>query len=204
MKNKKLLLGFFFASLLLGCFLQREKFDVVRKTPKLKYETPPGCVWLHDNVFMDKTEITNIDYLEFIYWTKRMQLEKLNSILPDTLVWRDSLSYNEPYVFYYLRHPAYYNYPVVGVSYEQAVAFCEWRSDRVNEWLYVQSHGGNRHWFDDTAAFATCPKIMHFRLPTKKEWEFASAANLPYAYFPLGYECIVDKNHLPVSNTLEN
>uniref|UniRef100_UPI001EF7E9DA hypothetical protein n=1 Tax=Serratia marcescens TaxID=615 RepID=UPI001EF7E9DA len=52
---------------------------------------------------------------------------------PDTLVWRDQLSFNEPYVEYYFRHPSYNNYPVVGVSWKQATDFCIWRTDRVNE-----------------------------------------------------------------------
>jgi sulfatase modifying factor 1 len=53
--------------------------------------------------------------------------------LPDTLVWRDELAYNEPYVEYYYRHPSFDNYPVVGVSWLQANDFAKWRSDRVNE-----------------------------------------------------------------------
>ena len=53
--------------------------------------------------------------------------------LPDTLVWRSELAYNEPLVEYYFRHPAYNYYPVVGVSWKQANDFCLWRSDRVNE-----------------------------------------------------------------------
>jgi formylglycine-generating enzyme len=49
------------------------------------------------------------------------------------LVWRSELSYNEPYVEYYFRHPAYNYYPVVGVSWKQAKDFCVWRTDRVNQ-----------------------------------------------------------------------
>ena len=52
--------------------------------------------------------------------------------LPDTASWRNKLAYNELMVNYYLRHPAYRDYPVVGVSWLQA-NILKWRSDRVNE-----------------------------------------------------------------------
>jgi gliding motility-associated lipoprotein GldJ len=55
------------------------------------------------------------------------------SALPDTLVWRDVLGNNELLTENYLRHPAYADYPVVGVSWLQANQYCKWRSDRVNE-----------------------------------------------------------------------
>jgi len=58
--------------------------------------------------------------------------------LPDTLVWREKLAYNEPYTEYYLRHPSYRDYPVVGVSWLQANDFCAWRTDRVNEWILIR------------------------------------------------------------------
>jgi gliding motility-associated lipoprotein GldJ len=51
------------------------------------------------------------------------------------LVWRRPLAYNEPYVENYLRHPAYSDYPVVGVNWIQASNFCKWRTDRVNEFI---------------------------------------------------------------------
>ena len=55
--------------------------------------------------------------------------------LPDTLVWRNQLGYVEELTTNYLRHPAYAEYPVVGVNWLQAVQFAEWRTDRVNEFL---------------------------------------------------------------------
>ncbi len=57
--------------------------------------------------------------------------------MPDTLVWREELAYNEPYVETYFRHPAYDNYPVVGVNWLQANEYCKWRTDRVNEMILV-------------------------------------------------------------------
>ena len=58
--------------------------------------------------------------------------------LPDTLSWREKLGFNEKYVEYYLRHPAYRDYPVVGVSWQQASEFCKWRTDRVNEFILIR------------------------------------------------------------------
>ena len=50
---------------------------------------------------------------------------------------REELAYNEPYISNYLRHPAYGNYPVVGVSWKQVDAYAKWRTDRVNEKILI-------------------------------------------------------------------
>lgn len=90
--------------------------------------------------YMDEHEVRNIDWLEYLSWLKRVYVsypEVYQKALPDTLVWRDQLSYNEPLVTNYLRFPAYAEYPVVGVSWEQATEYCVWRTDRVNEQLLI-------------------------------------------------------------------
>lgn len=139
-----------------------------QKVPYLEQETGPGLIFIEggsftmgakeemlDNTwnnisrrvtvssfYMDETEVTNIYWLEYLYWLKRVYgadyPEIYSKALPDTLVWRQKLSYNEPYVNYYLRHPAYNDYPVVGVSWLQANDFCAWRSDRVNEAILIR------------------------------------------------------------------
>lgn len=92
--------------------------------------------------YMDLTEVRNLDYLEYIHWTARVFgsdfADVVKKALPDTLVWRDRMAYNDPYVEYYLRHPAYRDYPVVGVNWLQASDFCSWRTDRVNEYILVR------------------------------------------------------------------
>lgn len=91
--------------------------------------------------YMDETEVTNAMYLEYLDWIKRVYPptdDKYRAIyhgaLPDTLVWRNRLGQNEVMTENYLRHPSYGEYPVVGVSWIQAVEFANWRSDRVNEY----------------------------------------------------------------------
>jgi gliding motility-associated lipoprotein GldJ len=90
---------------------------------------------------MDETEVRNVDYREYLYWISRVFVdypEVYRKALPDTLVWRRKLAYNEPYVEYYFRHPAYAEYPVVGVNWLQANDYCQWRTDRVNENLLIE------------------------------------------------------------------
>jgi gliding motility-associated lipoprotein GldJ len=91
--------------------------------------------------YMDQTEITNFHWLEYLYWIRR-SYETFPTVyknaLPDTLCWRSPLGFNEKYVDYYLRHPAYRDYPVVGVSWLQASDFCKWRTDRVNEYILIR------------------------------------------------------------------
>ncbi len=92
--------------------------------------------------YIDESEITNLHWREYLYWLRRIYgadyPEVYKKALPDTLVWRSKLAYNEPYVDYYLRHPAYMDYPVVGVNWLQASDYCVWRTDRVNESLLIR------------------------------------------------------------------
>ena len=97
--------------------------------------------------YMDETEVTNMMYLQYLDWIKRVYPPDnpdyrsiYNGAVPDTLVWRNRLGYSEVMVENYLRHPAYRNYPVVGVSWMQAVEFANWRSDRVAE-MGLQEEG---------------------------------------------------------------
>ncbi len=92
--------------------------------------------------YMDETEVANIDYREYLEWLDRVYgaqyPEVIAKALPDTLVWREELSYNEPFVENYFRHPSYDDYPVVGVNWLQANEYCKWRTDRVNEMILIE------------------------------------------------------------------
>ena len=97
--------------------------------------------------YMDETEVTNLMYSEYLDWLKKLfpPTEEnykyiYNGAIPDTLVWRNRLGYNEVMTNNYLRHPAFADYPVVGVTWLQAVEFSNWRTDRVNE-LILEKEG---------------------------------------------------------------
>ena len=91
--------------------------------------------------YMDETEVTNQSYREYVYWMKRAYgeeyPERVRAIYPDTNCWRDKLAWREGFVDYYFQSPIYDQYPVVGVTWEQASKYCIWRTDRVNEKILV-------------------------------------------------------------------
>ena len=101
-----------------------------------EYHSIPRRVTV-SSFYMDETEVANVHYREYIFWLNKTFgasfPEMVEKAKPDTLCWLDELTYNEPYVEYYFQHPAYNDYPVVGVTWLQAREYCKWRSDRVNE-----------------------------------------------------------------------
>jgi gliding motility-associated lipoprotein GldJ len=103
-----------------------------------------------NSFFIDKTEVANVHYREYLYWLENVFSDPeyaavIDGAKPDTLVWRSELAYNEPYVEYYFRHPSYNYYPVVGVTWRQAHDYCIWRTDRVNEMELVKGGYQNKN-----------------------------------------------------------
>jgi sulfatase modifying factor 1 len=108
---------------------------------------------------------------QFIDRTPFIKKEEIQ-IYPDTTVWiKDfTYSYNEPMHNDYFSHPAYQDYPVVGVSWSQAVAFCNWRTNFKNG--YQRDKGK--------------PNVSRFRLPNEAEWEYAARGGIPSGTYPWG------------------
>lgn len=93
--------------------------------------------------YMDKYEITNLNWNEYLHWLEmvfgEVAPELVDKARPDQTVWRDELAYNDPYEVNYFTHPAFSFYPIVGISWTQAMAYCQWRTDRVNEMALVNA-----------------------------------------------------------------
>ena len=128
--------------------------------------------------YMDEAEVTNLEYLFYLQYLERVyppsddNYRKIyQASLPDTLVWRNALGFNEVLAESYLRHPSYSDYPVVGVSWNQANDYCKWRTDRVNEKILMDKgvlkslfdldsvtvEGKNRF---DTGTYLANPKLL--------------------------------------------
>ena len=112
-------------------------------------------------------------------------VEETINIFPDTLVWVRDFTYgfNEPLADYFW-HPAYDNYPVVGVTWSQAKAFNAWRTQLMNNWR-------NRNGQSD---------VQRFRLPTEAEWEYAARGGLELSPFPWGGPYMRNAQGCPLAN----
>ncbi len=146
--------------------------------------------------FIDETEVANVHYREYLYWLDNTFSGDTNIVtkaLPDTLVWRQELAYNEPYVEYYFRYPSYNYYPVVGVNWQQAHDFCIWRTDRVNELNLIKKgylkkdaakkemKGGGAEGSFNTEAYLVNPELVQMAKSKPKKTDLKDVNGKPRA-----------------------
>lgn len=156
MKNILAIISIFFLQFL---FTQEAKFELVNCKP-IK----------GDYLWAAQTEVTNFQYLEFLKAQKKSG--NYNEMLPDTNCWKKNLN-GDSYAKYYFSHPAYHDYPVVGLSKIQAEEFCKWLTKRLN--TFYQANG--KHPVDS----------LIVRLPTEEEWMLAARAGNKNSEYPWEY-----------------
>ncbi len=164
-----------------------EKLDAMIVTPDNRIfgqkELDPTKIIYHSEVFdfkeAAKRENAGQPRGKFIVKTD-------TQVYPDSLCWvRDfAYSYNEPMAKQYFSHPAFGNYPVVGISWKQATAFCEWRTHYLNSYLI-----GKKRTTESP-----------FRLPTEAQWEFAARGGRSQAPYPWGAPYLRNKKGCLLAN----
>jgi hypothetical protein len=132
---KKIILFYLAIIFLISCKTSKNQVNLNT------FENPPGTLKIADNLYFDQTEIRNIDYLEFLHWTKTVygiQSIEYTSIYPDTSLWSQLNENYRTLDTNYLTHPIFRKLSVLGVSNQQAVKFAAWRSDRVMEFMLIR------------------------------------------------------------------
>lgn len=143
--------------------LPRNKFDVATS----RY--PEGASVRVDTFWVDENDgILDSTIIRPLREPSDLLTKKIICIYPDTLVWRRDFqfSFNDPMLHMYFSHPGYAEYPVVGVTWEQAHAFCNWRT------MLFNSH-------------SSIP-AQEYRLPTEAQWEYAARGGRKMAMYPWG------------------
>lgn len=157
--------------------------------------------WVAPRFLVDQAEISNRSYREFLHWMGRVDPAKHDKMLPDTNVWVELGDELQRLRKYYLRHPNYYDHPVVGISMEQAIEFCKWRSRMLNIHLYYDETGQLLSFWDTTTVV---PEYLRCRLPTREEWTFLAKSGLDTASYRLGVKSLTDKRGKPILFTREH
>jgi len=124
---------------------------------------PPGTVKIVDNFYIDEVEISNQDWWEFLNSLREdygAESEEYMNAKPEGNIFsKEGFDYS-PHNGLYFSHPAYQDYPIVGITHEQAAAFCSWRTDAVKKMMKRTGHDYSSDFF--------------YRLPTQTEWELVA------------------------------
>ncbi len=156
-------------------FIEGGTFVMGRNQENLMYEYDniPRRVTV-SSFYMDEFETSNQDYQEYLYWLQRIYGQDFPEVVrkaqPDDLVWNEVSSFRDALTDYFV-HPSYKDYPVVGVTWEQATAFCHWRTQLEK----------NYNIYNDGYSVP-----VTYRLPTEAEWEYAARGGRLLAMYPWG------------------
>ncbi len=164
-----------------------EKIDQIIVTPDNrifgKKEIDANKLVYHSEIFDFKAAANNRDAS---VPRSKFIIKKDIPVYPDSLCWvRDfAYAYNEPMAKQYFSHPAFGFYPVVGVNWKQATAFCEWRTHYLNSFLISKSKNTE----------------SDFRLPTEAQWEYAARGGRSQASYPWGGYYLRNQKGCPLAN----
>lgn len=126
--------------------------------------------------YMLKTEITNIEWQEYLYQVKQTKGEDaVAALLPDTALWISNFQNFAPYATHYHKHPAYHYFPVVNISYQQALDYCQWLEN------FLNNQKDKKY------------KSVKVRMPSRAEWIYAASAGQKLAIFPWEGLRLIDK-----------
>lgn len=173
--------------------LEGETYDI---------DIPPNTVEVSPNFFVDKTEISNINYDEYVYWLGRIygkESQIYKDAYPDTLVWQEIVEYGDPFPKDYYKNARYDYHAVVGVSLSQAKKYTAWRTERVVEmslvkkgWIEFNRNENQDNFFTvkkylDGAYHGTRIQesyvvVPRYKIPTVEEWEMLAGKESGYMY----------------------
>ena len=155
--------------------------------PKNRYDVNTGAYPKNaeariDTSYVENGVIKNITIKRKLSTRRDLISTRIVNVYPDTIMWlRDfQYSYNDPKMRMYFSAPGYSNYPVVGVTWEQAQAFCQWRTQLFNSTHAVGS--------------------QDYRLPTEAEWEYAARGGRKLALYPWGGNYVRDNKGCYLAN----